>query len=140
MSPHPWWGIRIITGPDAWWFGDEQGPYTMDRIMAERVASELNILSNERYFLIKAYRSKPFVIDEHTSPRHASNPGTAIEIIGHDMPHYRYAAAPIFHTTEMRRPPPPRTLLLQAHNPSGPPSQPSAKSARKPKPPRRRSC
>lgn len=49
ISPAARWGIRIVTGPDAWWWGDEEGPYIMPRHVAEAVAAEMNIDSNERF-------------------------------------------------------------------------------------------
>ena len=122
------WGVKILTGPDMWWFGNDRGPFTMDQTTAERVASLMNIRSNEFYFVIKAYRSKVAVIGEHTNPR-ASHDGPPPlgsrehgEIFGRNLPHYRYAAAPLHRAPPNHPGPEVRRLLLPeadrpGHNP-----------------------
>lgn len=138
-----WWGIRILTGPDSWWFGDERGPYTMDQATAERFASLMNIRSNEMYVILRAYRSKPFNIDEHTNPRVSDPPPPGARdpgpVFARDMPHYRYAAAPLHRApphppgTEVKR------LLLPAET-DRPGHNPGQQTRKRREPPRRRSC
>jgi hypothetical protein len=61
------WGIRILCGPDAFWFGDEDGAFTFSRFQAERIAVVMNARSNAVFRITLAM----------------------------DMPHYRYAATPM---------------------------------------------
>jgi hypothetical protein len=139
---HPYWGVRIITGPDAWWLGDERGAYTMDQFEAERIASIMNIRSNEMYFIVKAYRSTTPMVDEHTNPRVSYDPPprgarAPAEVFGRDLPHYRYAAAPITHLTTFH---PPATnlrkiLLPPAHGRPG--HDPGQRTRKRPHPGRR---
>jgi hypothetical protein len=125
-SIHPYWGVRIITGPDAWWLGDDRGPYTMSQSESERIASILNIRSNEMYFIIKAYRSTTSFVTER-------------EVFGRDLPHYRYAAAP-FTSLTVCHPPAAnfRKLLLPPSHAR--PGQAPGQRTRKGSHPRRRTC
>jgi|SRR5271157_2237384 len=143
---HPYWGVRILTGPDVWWLGDDRGAYTMDQFEAERIASILNIRSNDMYFIIKAYRSTTPLVDEYTNPRvsHGGPPPRGArppaEVFGRDLPHYRYAAAPMTHLTVMHPPTARFRELLLPPLPHSRPGQDPRRSVRKRSNPRRRTC